>query len=299
MRERACDLIYLNTKRYTSISNLRTLYWAIIIFPCIMMLMSIAAINTNGVSWKSLFPLISIAIWSLLYWIFVLMIQSKKTKKTFELRFLVNGISGLLVSSLFWIFCTSFNLVADDPVFEFDFSLWILFLYLIFSVAYIALIVIGVHKGIYKKIREKGHTPRAIAVDAFFASIIPVAGLLGMVTSKLLRAYASVSVQNIVATVAFVLIIFLPALAHINFVQYFYCKKYGILCDEYGDTTSPKLERQIKEKKEKINNLGKKQAKKKVPLIIKILIGIVSVPIIFFVIVFIVFFIKGFIQGIA
>ena len=38
--------------------------------------------------------------------------------------------------------------------------------------------------------------------------------------------------------------------------------------------------------------------KKKLPLIFKILIGIVAVPIAFFVIVFLVFFIKGFIKGI-
>ena len=303
MREKARDLIYLDTQRYISLASLRVFYWGIIIMPFIMAVLSIASINTSGINWRSLFPLASIAIWSLLYWVFVLTVQNKKTKKTFELRFLVNGISGLMVSSLFWIFYTSFSIVEDNPVVGFDFCLWILFFYLFISVFYAGLVVIGVHKGVYKKIREKSKTPKALAIAAIFEAILPCAVVAGMYTARLLRAHASVGVQNIVGTISLVLLIFLPVLAHINFVQYFYCKKYGILCDENGDKTSPKLERQIKVKKEetveeKANNSDKKQVKKKLPLIIKILIGIVSAPIIFFVIIFIVFFIRGFIQGI-
>lgn len=299
MREKVRDLIYLDTKRYVSLDKLRVVYWRIIIIPFFMVVMGIASINMTGVNWKSLFPFVSLAIWSLLYWIFVLTIQSKRTRKTFELRFLVNGISGLLVSSLFWIFYTSFNLVADNPIFELDFSLWILFFYLLFSVIYIGLIVIGIHKGVYKKIHKKSHTPKAIAIDAFLASILPIAGVSGMLTSKLLRAYASVSVQNIVATISFVLIIFLPALAHINFVQFYYCKKYGIDCDEDGNTTSPALERKPKEnKKVKESKKTLHDKKKRIPLFIKILIGILCVPVAFFVILFIIGFIKAIIKNI-
>jgi hypothetical protein len=127
---------------------------------------------------------------------------------------------------------------------------------------------------------------------------------MGMHTSKMLRAHASDAVQDIVGTVALVFVIFAPILAHINFVQYYYCKKYEILCDEYGDATSPNLERKIKEKKVKnesrdTNGSATVITKKKIPLIVKILIGIVAVPITFFVVVFLVFFIKGFINGIS
>ena len=44
---------------------------------------------------------------------------------------------------------------------------------------------------------------------------------------------------------------------------------------------------------------GEKQGKKRMPLILKILIGIVSVPILAFVITFIVFFIKAMIQDLS
>lgn len=309
MKEKVKDLVYLDTNRYISLGSLRIFYWAIIIIPLIMVVFGVAAINTIGVSWISLFPLISIGIWSLLYWIFVLIIQSNKTKKTFELRFLVNGISGLLISSLFLVLYASLSLIDNNPIIGFDLSLWILFFYLLFSAFYIGLVVLGVHKGIFKKIREKSQTPKALAISAFFSAILPSTGIIGMYTSKMLRAHASDAVQDIVGTTALVLVIFIPILAHINFVQYFYCKKYKISCDEYGNTTSPNLEYHKKQNGNKaelkavvpdhsIISKGK-SSRKKNPLLIKILIGIFVIPTIFLFIVFLVFFIKGFIQGIS
>ena len=299
------DLIYLDSKRYISIQSLRVLYWAISIIPFIMIIWGIVAINNIGINWVSLFPLISIAVWSLFYWTFVLTIQGTKIKKTFELRFLVNGFSGLLISSLFWILYSSFRLLDDNPLADFDFSLWILLFYLLSSILYIGLVVLGVHKGIFKKIKEKSQTPKALAISAFFAWILPCTGIMGMYTSRMLRVHASVAVQDFVGDFAFTIIIFLPILVHINFVQYFYCKKYKISCDEYGNTTSPNLEYRKKNAKHKKAVLEPptiskdRSSKKSIPLLIKILIGIFAIPIIFIFIVFLVFFIKGFIQGIS
>lgn len=309
MRENSKDLIYLDTNRYISIESLRIFYWGIIIIPFSIAVLGVAAINTLGVNFRSLFPLISIGIWSLLYWIFVLTIQRKKTKKTFELRFLVNGLSGLLISSLFWIIYATLSLIDNDPSIGFNFLLWILFFYLFLSTFYIGLVVLGVHKGIFKKIKEKSQTPKVLAISAFFAAILPSAGAMGMYTSRILRAHASVAIQDIVGHFALVLVIFLPILAHINFVQYFYCKKYKISCDEYGNTTSPNLEYHKNKKREKAAreeevleqpDISKgMSSKKNIPLLIKILIGILGVPIVLFFIVFLVFFVKGFIQGIS
>ena len=305
MREKSKDLVYLETNRYISIESLKIFYWAIIIIPLIMVVFGIAAIATIGVNWRSLFPLISIGIWSFSYWMFVLTIQNKKVKKTFELRFLVNGISGLLISSLFWILYASLSLLDNNPIIGFDLSLWILLFYLFFSAFYIVLVILGVHKGIFKKIKEKSQTPKALAISAFFFAILPSAGTMGMYTSKILRVHAGDTLHDIVGPSALVLVIFLPILAHINFVQYFYCKKYKILSDENGNTISPNLEYQKrnKEKQKKLSleqpNISKKKSSKKnIPLLIKILIGVLCVPIILIFIVFLVFFIKGFIQGI-
>ena len=306
MREKAKDLVYLNTENYISIDSILTFYWKIIIIPLIMISFGVASISTIGVNWKSLFPLISIGVWSLLYWMFVLILRSGKIKKTFELRFLVNGTLGIFVSSLFYLLITSVNLVADNQLFGFDFSLWILLFYLLFSGFYIGAIVFGVHKGIFRRIKEKSQTPIALAISAFFSALIPSAGAMGMFASRILRENASKSVQYVIEMGAFVLLMFLTALAHINFVQYHYCKKYKILCDENGNSTSPKLEYKVKDKnRSKSKDLNRADtsvnfpSKKKTNLTIKILIGIISVPVAFIIVVFLVFFIKGFIRGIT
>ena len=81
MENKVRDFVYLDTNRYMSLDNLRVFYWGIIIIPFFMVVVGIVAIKLNGINWKSLFPLVSIAVWSLLYWIFVLTVQSKRTKK--------------------------------------------------------------------------------------------------------------------------------------------------------------------------------------------------------------------------
>lgn len=254
MKEKARDLVYLNTKRYISLAKMKTFYWATVIIPIFMVIAGIAAIKTNGVSIKSLCPLVCAGVWSLLYWMFVLTVQSGRTKKTFELRFLVNGICGLLTSALVLCIYITVSLAADSPAFELGFVIWILLTYLLISVLYIGLIVIGVHKGVYKKIRKKSNAPIVLAVDAFLVAFLPLAGLFGIFTSRYLRTHASAGAQDIAAALCFVILIFIPALAHINFVQYYYCKKYGIECDENGDTTSSRLEKGYKDKMPKADH---------------------------------------------
>lgn len=188
MREKVCNLIYLNPGNYISLESLKILYWGIIIIPFFMVLIGIVAINMIGVSWRSLFPIVSIVIWSILYWTFVLTIQSKKTKKTFKLRFLVNGIFGVFISSLFWIFAASFNLASETQFLQLDFFLWLLFFYLLFSFIYVFVIILCVQKGVFALIKKKSKTKTALKISAFFGSLIPVSGVLGIYASRLMRA---------------------------------------------------------------------------------------------------------------
>ena len=125
MKEKARDLIYLDTGRYISLSGLKKSFKATLIFPAMMIVLGIMAVNANGFTFRAVFPILSGIVWSLLYYIFVSVIESEKTKKTFELRFLVNGISGVFLSLLFWLVYTSYNLLADKPLIGRYFSLWI------------------------------------------------------------------------------------------------------------------------------------------------------------------------------
>lgn len=294
MREKICDFIYLDTERYISLKSLKIFYWGTFIIPFYVAVMSMVAINLNGVNWKSLFPLASIVIWSMLYWGFVIAIQNKRIKKSFELRFLVNGVAGLLMSALVWVFFASFNLIADKPILDFDICLWMIPLYVLISLLFITIIIIGVHKGVYGKIRQKGKTKKALAISAFFACLIPFAGVCGKLTARLLREHASLEILSIVGTTSFIVLIFVPVLAHINFVQYFYCKKYNINCDENGDTTSQKLILETSDG----NNKPKKRQKKKMNIFLKILLILFCIPVAFFTILFIIGFIKAIVEKI-
>ena len=171
MKEKVYNFIYLNSNRYLSLHCLQTFYWAIIIFPLTMIAWGIAAIRFIGVNGKSLFPLVSAIVWSSVYWIFVLTVKSKRTPKSFALRFLVNGISGILVSALFWCLYTSFILLDGNPIVGFDFAIGILIFYLLFSVLYMGIVVLGVQKGIFRKIRKKAQSPKAISLSAFFSAL--------------------------------------------------------------------------------------------------------------------------------
>ena len=81
MQEKVKDFVYLDTQRYMSLDNLKVFFGGILIIPFFMVVMGVASIQVYGVSWKTLFPIVSIATWSFLYWVFVLSIKSKQVKK--------------------------------------------------------------------------------------------------------------------------------------------------------------------------------------------------------------------------
>ena len=104
MREKALRLVHLNSGNYISYSFLKHFYWYILIIPFFILVIGIHLLNKNGISFKSLFPLVSIILWSIAYWVMVLAIKSDFVKKTFALRFLVNGTIGIFITSLMCLF---------------------------------------------------------------------------------------------------------------------------------------------------------------------------------------------------
>lgn len=307
MREKVKNLIYLDTQRYMSIDNLMAFYWSILIIPFFMIVMGVASIQVSGVSWKTLFPIVSTIVWSFIYWLFVLIIKSNHVKKTFTLRFIVNGISGLLLSSLFMIFFFSLVFSSDTPFLSVDFVFWVMVFYVIFSLVYMVLIILCVQKDFFAAIREKTQTKTFIIISSFFGGVMPGAGVSGMYISRMMRSYVEIDVRYTVMVVLSLVLIFIPALAHINFIQYYYCKKYGIACDENGNDTSPALdskrnvkilkdnEKRIKSnKKATINRTVKSLSKPKkiLKIVLFALVAITSL----FALLFLVFFVKTIIS---
>lgn len=277
MQEKAKKLVHLNSDSYISYSFLKCFYWYILIIPFLILVIGIHLLNQNGISLKSLFPIVSIIIWSTAYWVMVLTIKSNFVKKTFALRFLINGTVGIFITSLMWLFFSSWNLMADKPFLKFSFFLWMVPAYLLASAIYILIIVMGVHNGKYPKIHIKRSAISITLTVSFMA-------FLGVLASRLLQNEASMSFQHIIMAISSIILIFVPSLSHVNYVQYYYCKRYNILCDENGDYESRNL---YPEKRKNPEN-----SKKKISFIIKILLLVIVLVILGFIAVN---FIKGFI----
>ena len=323
------DFVYLDTQQYSSLDKIKGTYWAMLAVS----LISVVA----GFASKAIIPILLAVLYNILYWIFIALLQSKYVKKTFELRFLTNGVFGILTFIPFALLFVSISLYSSDASsLGIPFVCWFLISYILYIAVYSVLIVIGVHKGVYSTIAAKKQSPRFLFVSSVASCILPIAGGLGMYVSRIMRKSASEDTSMIIGVIAFVFFFFLTGLSHINFVQYYYCKKYGINCDEHGNTTSPKLERgpsksEIrKERKHALREYemtageyrdvltkgtgggtleaeksgteaqaGGKQSKKRMPLVLKILIGIVSVPILAFVVAFVVALVKAIMEDLS
>ena len=79
----------------------------------------------------------------------------------------MNGVCGSLLAFLSWIIAATYYVLDDKSYVGLRFSLLLLFIYFLFTAVYIALLVLGVHKGVYKRIREKSRTPKALAIASF------------------------------------------------------------------------------------------------------------------------------------
>lgn len=281
MREKVLKFVHFNSNNYISYSFLKRFYWYILIIPFFTLMIGSHLLKQNGISFKSLFPIVSIILWSIAYWAMVLTVKSNFLKKTYALRFWVNGTVGTFITSLMWIFFSSWNLLSDEPFLEFVFFLWMIPAYLLASAIYVLSIVARVR---YGKSVKTHNRKTVVSVSLTISSM----AFLGTLVSSFLQNESSLSIQHIIMIISSIILIFVPSLAHVNYVKYYYCKKYNILCDETGDCESRNL---CSEKKEK-----KTSKKEKKTSIIKILLLIVLTVILVFLIAN---FTKGFIHGIT
>ncbi len=254
MEKKVKELVYIDSRNYISFDSIKKLYIAIGFISFVILFLAIVG--------KVLFSIIAIAIWNILYLGLVYALNSKHIVKTFPLRFLVNGIISVFISSLFFILLFTIMMISD--IIMPAFVMWILLLYVLFILIYFGLIVYGVHKGTFGRIKEKSKNKTFMIISAVAAEFIPVSGIVGMYFSKMSKKYMSEDIQDTIAILCLVLVIFGSALGYINFIQYYYCKKYSILCDVNGNEVSPLL----------IPKQKKKKAKKKRSLFAKILITI-------------------------
>ncbi len=275
LKKKATDFVYLSTKTYLSISHLLT----VAILP-VMILHITYMLGIGNNIWG---PLIFMGSISVLYALFVFFIVKGKIRNTFPLRFLVNGISLMFLTILFPGLFFSFCLIAEPNCMKI--LLFFIATYILFVALYLGLTVIGVHVGIYGRVRRFNNMPAVIAVNTVLSSLIPVSGAIGMWHGRELRQVLTVNEQVNALFVYGAVLAFILSLGHVNFVQYYYCIKYSILCDENGDTTSPKL---IPAKKAELTkdisaDLEKEQPEKKpqslLKTIVKAILILLAIPV--------------------
>ena len=299
MNENIKHFVYNNDANYASYASIKCL------MSCVCMFMSLIT-GTYAIVmklWHFVVILVIINVAFLLHLLFLKLIY----KNTYPMRFLSDWIVDMLLS---WLFLNSAFVVLYATKCDTNFVvIGTLISYTTFLLLSIVWMIKRSKSDVYKKYAQMEKNKRPIEIAA--VSIISVSGTIGLVIGRIITRGLDIE-KNIIAYVAFVIFIVVSmcfSLGHVNLLKYYYCKKYKIYCDEYGNTTSPDLEYHKKAKRNKVerkkvlleqpNVSNDKPSKKKIPLIVKILIGVFCIPIILIFIVFLVFFIKGFIQGIS
>lgn len=262
MKKRVQAFVYLDSDNYISLESLDYLYIAASLISIIIL--------ANSIIGQARILTIAILAWHVFYLALLCVLHNKHTKKTFPLRFLVNGITGFFISSLFAMLLVSISIVSN--IVGVDFIVWLFFIYIFFLVLYTILIVMGIHKGIYQRIKEKRKNKVFLMVTNLTIAVLPCVSVIGIYISKIIRTTASKDIQNVVGMFFLILVIFLSGLSHVNFVQYYYCKKYEIACDGDGNAFSPFLECQIQKKHRT------KRKRSPLPLFLKVLLIITCVP---------------------
>lgn len=287
MENKIRNFVYCNDNNYTSYDSAKYLLLCICLF--LTLIVGVYAIVTG--LWLFLSVLITIDCAFLLH----LVLLKFFFKITYNLRFLSDGIIDVLLSSLFLtsayivLFATKCNTVVV--------TYGTLISYLIFVVLHVVLTIINSRSDKYRNSQRSILQKKYLL---FIGSLIPVSGIVGIIVAKVIFGVFDFENQIAVYVVfgEFTFVSFLFSLGCSNFIKYFYCIKYKITCDKFGNTTSPKLEKHNKMKSAKGETPPKNRQEKRLPLIVKILIGIACIPIVFFVILFIVFFIKSIIESI-
>lgn len=278
MREKVKNLIYLDAERYIDIDSVKVLPWATIILPFSVI------IGSSALQWTGMIVAACICFFSSL--ILIRLLKSNRIKKTFRLRFLVNGIVSLYIFVEISLFMLMISMALKTTI-----MFWVLSAVIAFIVLYICIIVCMVHNDGFKSIQKVKTNRKFQKVSMIAGVFLPASGLIGYFLSKSMNRIdtitSTIKIDVVCILTSFVLVAI--SLGFINFVQYFYCVKYGINCDERGQNHSPCLEYTPKRKKQLKEN-------KKLPLLATILIGILCVLVSFFIIHFIIGFIKAIIK---
>ena len=279
MENKIRNYIYHNDINYTSYDSMKYLF--ICIFGFLSLVVGTFAIVAN--LWWGLCILVVLDTTFLLY-----LIVLRKIKKNYRLRFLSEGIINTLISLLFLssaiivLFstkCDSLGLVYGT-----------LISYLVLATTVIAYTICYSKSNVFLNAHNIPSKKHLLSLGA----LIPFSGIVGMSIAKII--FKTFNFENQVAVyifyAIFVVISLLFSFGYSNYIKYYYCIKYKIFCDEFGNSYSPELEnKKSKSVQKRVSVLKEKQRKGQPTL--KIVIAVVLIPVL---ILFIIAFVKVMIE---
>lgn len=279
MENKIRNYIYQNDTNYTSYDSMKYLFVCIFLFLSLI----IGTFATVAKLWWGLCILIFLDISFLLCLIVI-----PHIKKTYRIRFLSEGIINTLLSLLF--LSSAFIILFSTGCDSAGLTCATLISYLLFTT------LILVYNICYSRSDAFQSPDNVIRKKSliFLGTLIPFSGTIGMIIAKII--FKTFDFNNQVATyicyTILVLVSFLFSFGYSNYLKYYYCVKYKIYCDSDGIENSPELSHK-KTKRKKNAVISNKVAK--IPILIKIIIGVVLVPIL---LLFFVAFIKVMLQRI-
>lgn len=283
MENKIRNYIYQNDTNYTSYDSMKYLFVCIFLFLSLI----IGTFATVAKLWWGLCILIFLDTAFLLYLMVI-----PRIKKTYRFRFLSEGIVDTLLSLLF--LSSAFIILFSTGCGSSGLTYATLISYLLFTML---IIVCNICYSKSDAFQSPDNVIRKKSL-IFLGILIPFSGTIGMIIAKII--FKTFDFNNQVATyicyTILVLVSFLFSVGYSNYLKYYYCIKFKVLCDGDGNDNSPDLEHKKSEKTKttrKKSVVGNKAAK--IPIQIKIIIGIVLVPIL---LLFLVAFIKVMIQRI-
>lgn len=240
------DYIYYYAKNYTS---LEILQWMIGVYAFLTFFACVASIMSN-----TLINGIIMVFLTLLYTIVVLVFQKKADQvNSFSLRFLVTGIFGAFSAIYFLLFaCTFLDATRHGTL---PSKAVLLLLLLLFTFIFHFTVLRNVIKGRYTEKNIK--KPKASKRVALWAS---VGACVGVIIARRLSPMLTESVKMVIISLLCTLISCLFAIGTTQLWAYYFCKKFGITCDEDGENTSILLTHYDKVPKQK---MSKRKIKKK------------------------------------
>ena len=238
MREKVKNLIYLDSERYMTINTIKIMPWATVILPFSVI------VGSGALRWMGMLVVMSVCFFSSL--ILTRILQSNRIKKTFRLRFLVNGIVSFYMFAELSLLMLLISMAVKTRIMR-----WLLSAVIIFVVFYICIVVYMVHTNGFKRVKKAKMNRKFQAISTIAGALLPASGSIGYFASKAFTDTIPSVTKIDLACVLMSFVLVAISLGFINFVKYFYCVKYEINCDEKGKNHSPYLEYAPVRKKER------------------------------------------------